>query len=228
MKTHLIWSWLWPSCVRGWNTSAMGDEAVSESCVSDSHERCLTGCSVMLCCCKRSENELGSGGLSCDDARWSRRVWHFCVMRWHVREAEYGWGGRWYEFLWICVSGWFHVWVDCEPVTMVVCGKKWGHACIIACGGGVSVCICMCVTISIPSGLVVALEIGSTYPCWTDGGQLDAPMQSQPNLEHWHRVQVTFPIYPWLPLPSGRAVPAITSSLLLPSNLLCSQLPTTP
>lgn len=40
-------------------------------------------------------------------------------------------------------------------------------------------------------------------------------MWSQANLEHWHWVQVTFPIYPWLPLPSGRAMPAITSPLLV-------------
>lgn len=107
--------------------------------------------------------------------------------------------------------------------------KKWGHVCIIACVGGVIVFICMCVAISIPSGQVLALEIRLTYPCRTDGGQLDAPMQSQPNLEHWHWVQVTFPIYPWLPLPSGTAMPALTSPLLLlPSNLLRSQLPTTP
>lgn len=56
---------------------------------------------------------------------------------------------------------------------------------------------------------------------------MDAPMQSQPNLEHWHWVQVTFPVYPWLPLPTGRATPAITSSSN-PSKLPCSQLPTTP
>lgn len=184
----------------------------------------------MLSCCKRSENEWSSGGLSRDEAWWSWRgslaLCAWCDGVWEKQNM--GGGRRWHEFLWICVSGWFHVRVDCEHVMMAVCGRKWGHVCIIACGCGVSVCICMCVTISIPSGQVPALEIGSAYPCWTDGGQLDAPMQSQPNLEHWHWVQVTFPIYPWLPMPSGRAMPAITSPLLLPSNLLCLQLPTTP
>ena len=89
--------------------------------------------------------------------------------------------------------------------------RKWGHVCIIACSGGVCMYMRVCVTVSIPPGQVLALEIGSVYPCLTDGGQLDAPMQSQPNLEHWHWVRVTFPIYPWLALPSGRAMPAITS-----------------
>lgn len=151
-----------------------------------------------------------------------------CVMQWHVREAECGEK----EMAW--VLGDLCQWVIfmCEwtvgTFRWFVRGGKWGHVCIMACDGGVSVSICMCATISIVSGQVVALEIGSTYPCRTDGGQLDAPMQSQPNLEHWHWVQVTFPIYPWLPLPSRRAMPAVTSPLLLPPNLQRSQLPTTP
>lgn len=154
-----------------------------------------------------------------------RKLCAWCDGMWEQQNME---ERRWHEFLRIYVSGWYRVRVDCEHIVMVVCGRKWGHVYIIACSGGVTARICMCVTHSISSGQAAALEIGSTHPCWTDGGQLDAPMQSQPNLEHWHWVQVTFPIYPWFPLPSGRNMPAITSSLLLPSNLLCSRLPTTP
>ena len=53
------------------------------------------------------------------------------------------------------------------------------------------------------------------------------PTQRRPNLEHWHWVRVTFLIYPWLLLPSGKAMPATTGPLL-PSTLPRSQLPTAP
>lgn len=59
-----------------------------------------------------------------------------------------------------------------------------------------------CLTIALPSFEVMRNLRGLVYPCRTDEGQLDAPMQSQSNLECWQRMWFAIPIYPCLRLPT--------------------------
>lgn len=71
-------------------------------------------------------------------------------------------------------------------------------------------------SVSVPSGQVAAaLETRGQAepPGETDGGQLDAPIQTQSNLERWQRVRATHPgfffspflCYPAISLPSERS-----------------------
>lgn len=99
----------------------------------------------------------------------------------------------------ICVSGSLHVRGDWERAMLVACSPKGGHAC----SGGVRAFIHMCLNIALPSSEVMQNLRGLVYPCRTDEGQLDAPMQSQSNLECWQRMRFAIPIYPCLRLPTG-------------------------
>lgn len=138
---------------------------------------------------RRETKQAAEGGLS-GDAAWGRESSVACVMQRRATEAE-----------------------RVELLTMIarVCADvcHW----VISCPSEPPVSPHM--SVSVPSGQVVAaLETRVRPPPGdTDGGQLDAPIQSQPNLERWQRVRVTHPgfffqlflCYPPILLPSERS-----------------------
>lgn len=126
----------------------------------------------------------------------------------------------------ICVSGSLRACGDWESEMLVECSPKGGHV-FAARSGGMRAFIYMCFTISLPSSEVMQNPRGLVYPCRTDEGQLDAPMQSQSNLECWQRMRFAIPIYPCLRLPT-QVMPAITLPPPIQYSLLYSQLPTGP
>lgn len=90
---------------------------------------------------------------------------------------------------------------DRERAMLVACGPKGGHVYAVR-SGGMRAFIHMCLTIALPCSEVMENLRGLVYPCRTDEGQLDAPMQSQSNLECWQRMQFAIPIYQCLRMPT--------------------------